>query len=112
MKKILTILAAALVIGGSYVAYASQTSTNSSATPVRVINHSKGEKSSDYSYVKPIKAQSSMGTVESFKLYRDSDGNFYVMSNYGNGYVWLEPYSKNGWSHKFTDNTTWYCNVY
>lgn len=111
-KKILSVLATVFIFSGSYVVFASQNSSESSLTPIRVTNISRGEKLSDYQYVKTIPAQSRMGTVEKYDLYKDVNGNYCVKKKRGQGYAYLEIYNKEGWSHTFTDGTTYWCNIY
>lgn len=112
MKKSYQFLASVLILSGSFVAYASQNSGESSLSPVRITNQSRGDNNSDYKFVKSINAQSRMGTVEKYNLYRDTDDNYCVKRKNSEGYAKLAIYNRDGWSHTFSDGTTWYCNVY
>ncbi len=111
MKKVVYLLAAAMIAGAGSFVFASQNPSEGELLPVRAVNKSRSD-NSGYKYVKEIKAQSSMGTVERFDLYRDSDDNFCVKSRDNKRFISLDIYNNDGWSHKFVDGTTWYCNVY
>lgn len=109
MKRVFYLLAVVLMVGTGSIIISSKATASSE---IRVRNLSRENNNSDYSYVKPITCQSRMGTIETYKLYRDADDNFCVKRQYGEGYASLEIYNSDGWSHKFSDGTTWYCNVY
>ncbi|MDE7410621.1 MAG: hypothetical protein K2M94_01100 [Paramuribaculum sp.] len=115
MKKFVFLLLTAFAFNCWSNVNAAQNPTESSLAPIVVTNHTRGTKSgSNHKFEKDITALSNMGYAETYKLYRDEDGNFCVKGkvNRGEYYCTLEFSDKDGYSHKFVDGTTWYCNIY
>lgn len=110
MKKLVYLFVATAIAGSGLIVMASQNPTESERVVIH--NSNSNSNSSDYKYVKPITAQSRMGTNEKYSLYRDANDNFCVLSSDGERYITLKPYNQNGWSHTFQDGTTWFCNIY